>query len=83
MLLEGILRAEHFRHALDEGELLAFEEFLGAFLAVELEEFGLVIEELVLRGRAGHVQIDDALRLGGEVRHRGGERIGRVFLQGA
>jgi hypothetical protein len=42
------LRAEHFRHALDEGELLALEEFLRAVLAVELGELGLVVEELEL-----------------------------------
>src|SRR5690606_995356 len=51
--VEGELRPEHLRHALDEGELFALEELLRALLAVELGEFGLVVEEFELARRAG------------------------------
>ena len=80
-LVEGELRAEHLRHALDEGELLAFEVFLRALLAVELGEFRLVVEELELARRAGHVQVDHALCLRSEVGEIGHQRIRWILLQ--
>ena len=39
-----------------------------AGLHVVLDQLGLVVEQLLLRRRAGHVQIDHVLRLGREVR---------------
>ena len=47
-LVEGKTRAHHLRHALDEGELFSFEKFLRTFLAIELDQFGLVIKKLEL-----------------------------------
>ena len=66
-LVEGILGAEHFRNALDEGEILAFEEFLRAIGAVQSGEFGFVIEKLELAGSAGHMQEDHAFGFWSEV----------------
>ena len=72
------LRAEHFRDALDEGEALAFEVFLGAFLAVVFLEDRLVVEQLKLARRADHVEVDDALRLRREGGRLRGKRAGRI-----
>ena len=52
------------RHA---GEPLALAHGVGQLLAVPLVEQRLVVEHLQLRRPAGHEQVDDALRLGGEV----------------
>ena len=76
---ELVRRAEHLRHALDEREPLLLEERFGAGLAVQLLQLRLVVEQFELRRRAGHVQVDDVLGLGGEVRRLGGERIDRPF----
>ncbi len=54
-------RAQHVGHARDEGEPLALEQLLRAGLAVVLAERGLVVEQVELAGRAGHVQVDDVL----------------------
>ena len=67
VLAEGVLRTEHLRDSLDEGELLALEKLLGTLFAIQLDQVGFVIEELVLRGGAGHVQVNDALCLGSEL----------------
>ena len=48
----------------------------GAVLAVQLDQLRLVVEQIQLRRRAGHVQIDDPLRLGRKMRRLRGERIG-------
>ena len=58
---------QQLRHAADEGEALAFEKLLRAILAVERFQLRLVLEQLELAGRAGQVQINDALRFRGEV----------------
>jgi hypothetical protein len=52
-------RTKHFRHAFDEGESFALEEFIRAILSVEPDQRRLVIEQIKLRRRAGHMQIDD------------------------
>ena len=54
--------------ALDEGEALVFQQIVGARLHVQLDELGLVVEQFVLRRRAGHVQVDDAFGLRRELR---------------
>ena len=46
-------------------------ELLRALLPSALDEFRFVVEQIVLRRRAGHVQIDHRLRLGCEVRRPG------------
>ena len=83
VLLEGELRAQHFWHTLDEGKLLALEEFLGAILAIEFGQIRLVVEQLVLRWRTGHVQVDHALGRGWKLRQHRGQRLGRIPRQPA
>jgi hypothetical protein len=80
--LERELRAEHFRDALDEGEALAFEEFLRAVLAVVFGEFRFVVEQVERAGRAGHVQVDHAPDLRLEHRRRGQQRRGGIGRHG-
>ena len=75
VLGELVGRAEELGRALDEGEPLALEDFLGAGRAVELVELGLVVEQVVLRRRAGHVQVDDPLGLGRQQRRPWGEGV--------
>ena len=70
--LELERRAEQLRRALDEREPLALDQLLGDVLAVVLRQLRLGIEQIELRRRAGHEQVDDALRLRREV-----ERVGR------
>ncbi len=55
------LRAEHLRHALNEGEAFAFEKRLRTIPAVQFGQFRLVVEHLQRAWRAGHVHEDDAL----------------------
>ena len=50
------------------GDALALADGVGQILAVDFVEPGLVVEEIDVRGTAGLEQIDDALRLGREVR---------------
>ena len=69
-LMKGILRAQQLGHAADEGKALAGQEGSRAVLAIELGQFGFVIEEFQLARRAGHVQIDDALGAGGKLRRQ-------------
>ena len=66
-----------------EGEALALEELVGAGLAVQAVELGLVVEQLQLAGAAGHEQVDDALGLRLEVRLLRRERpLGEVERRG-
>ena len=60
--LELERRAEQLRRALDEREALALDELVGDVLAVVLRQLRLGIEEIELRRRAGHEEVDDALR---------------------
>ena len=69
-------RAEQLRRAFDEREPFAFDDVFGDGLAVVLIQLRLGVEEIELRGRAGHEQVDDALRAWGEVRTDGGVRRG-------
>src|SRR5215813_13612429 len=59
VLFELERRAEQSRRAFDEGEPLAFDVFIRAWLAVEFAERRFVVEQVERRGRAGHKQIDD------------------------
>ena len=73
--LERERRPEQPRRALDEGEALALRnELRRDLLAVELLQRRLVVEEIELRRRAGHEEIDDLLRLRREVRRARRER---------
>src|SRR5438445_6853764 len=60
MPLELIRCAEQFRMAFDEREPLVLEQIIRARLHVHLDQLGLVIEQVVLRWSAGHVQVDYA-----------------------
>ena len=83
VLLERKLRTQHLRDPLDEGELFAFEEFLRALFAVVFHQLRFVIEQLMLRWRARHVEIDHAFGGSREMRHRRSQRIGRILRQDA
>ena len=48
---------------------------VGAGLTVALDQLRLVVEQVEIRRRAGQVDIDHPLRLGGEMRSLGGQRI--------
>ena len=68
-------RAQQLGRAFDEGEALAFDEFVGDVLAVVLLQRRLRIEQIDLRRRARHEQVNDALRLGGEHGRFGAESL--------
>ncbi len=70
VLLERIRRPEYFRVPLDEGEALTLVQLVGTGLTVEPVQQGLVIEQVLLRRGTRHVQVDDALGLGREMRDR-------------
>jgi hypothetical protein len=72
--LEFELRAREFQISADEGEALALGQFLRAFLSIHLLQQRLVVEQIELRRRADHVQVDDVLRLRRKMRARGGQR---------
>ncbi len=59
------------------GDALALADGIRQFGAGERGEFGFVIEEIDLRGRAGLVEIDDAFGFGWEVREAGEAAGGR------
>ncbi len=73
--LELVGRAEQLGVPFDEGELLVLEQLVGARLHVMLDELGLEVEQVLLRRTARHVQIDNALGLGCEVRRPGRHRV--------
>src|SRR5262249_1065617 len=58
---ELLPRAEQLWHAGGESEALPLEELIRARLTVAIDEFRFVIEQIEVRRRAGHVQIDNAL----------------------
>src|SRR5262249_36912147 len=67
---------------LDEGEALVLEQLVRTGLHVQLDERRLVVEQLLLRRRAGHLEVNNALRLRGKLgllwceRIFGGARFG-------
>ncbi len=61
--------------ALDEREPLPLEQLVGAGLHVVLDEFRLVVEQVLLRRRARHVQVDDRAGLGGGFRLAERQRV--------
>ena len=61
------------------GEALAVADRFGQILPLELEEAGLVVEKLDLRGAAGLEQVDDPLRFGREVGQAGEPLLAGVF----
>ncbi|MEN9358964.1 MAG: hypothetical protein RL095_499 [Verrucomicrobiota bacterium] len=75
----------------DEGRVGVGVEEGGAFgedgarrlLAVESLQERLVVQEVVLRGGAEHVQVDDPFGLGGEMRRGQGAELAAVALRGA
>jgi len=58
-----------------KANLLAADVRLGARLAVQLDELGLVVEKVERGWRARHVQVDDVLGLGSEVRISRGQGV--------
>jgi hypothetical protein len=60
--------AHQFRDTGGEGETAPFEDGLRAILPVVFHQFGFVVEEVEVRRRARHVQVDDAFRFRVEMR---------------
>ena len=54
--------------AAEEGETFAFEEFFRRKLAVVFSQDRFVVKEIELRGCTDHVQVNDMLGLGSEMR---------------
>ncbi len=77
VLLKPILRSGQRHFAADEGEPFSFQQLRWARLAVVLDQFRLVIEQVELRRRANHVQVNHMLSLGRKVGWPSGERIRR------
>ena len=67
VLLEPERRAQQFRPPLDEREPLALDELLRDVLPVVVHQRRLGIEQVDLRRRAGHEEIDDPFGPGREV----------------
>jgi len=61
---EGVLCAEKLRHAADECKALAGQKGGRTVLTIELDQLGLVLEQLQLAWSARHVQIDDTTGFG-------------------
>src|SRR5690606_17023642 len=72
-LVKRKLSAQHLWHPTDEGEALPFEKRRGAIEAVEFLQVGLVVEELELARRSGHVKINHPPGFCGELRRQRGE----------
>src|SRR5262245_39752564 len=73
--IEPELRRQNFRHALDESEPFALEKRWRTILHMQLVQFRLMIEEIKLRWRSRHVEVNDVLCLRREHRLFGCERI--------
>ena len=58
-----------------------FDEFLRHRLAGVADQFGLVVEQIELRGRAGLEEVDHALRLGRKVRFLRSQRTGALNVR--
>jgi len=63
VLGETLRRAEQTRDARGERETSATQKRFGARLAIATDQLRLVIEQVEVRRRPGHVQVDDVLRL--------------------
>ena len=50
-----------------KGEAFSLQVLIGTVLVVVLDQFGLVVEEVQVWRRAGHMEVDDTLCLGGGV----------------
>ena len=64
VLSEVVGRAQDGGVAFDEGEAGVVQEFLGAELAIEFIEFGLVVEEIELGRGSRHVEVNNPFGLG-------------------
>ena len=68
---ELIARTQHGGVGADERVALSVDDRGREGLAFQFGQFGLVVEELELRGSAGHEQVDDRLGFGRMVRQAG------------
>ena len=75
MLLELVWRAEQLGMPLDEREASVLEHLVGTWLHVILNQLRLILEEVLLRRRSRHVQVDDMLGLRRELRGARRERV--------
>ena len=74
-LVELVRGAQQLGMPLDEREPLVLEQLVGAGLHVVLDQGRLVVEQVLLGRGARHVEIDDPLGLGREVRRPGDHRV--------
>ena len=84
-LVELVRRPQQLGMSFDEGESLVLEQLIGARLHVVLDQRRLVVEQVLLGRSARHVEIDDPLGLGREVRRSRRHRVvggGREPLTG-
>jgi hypothetical protein len=77
VLLPGALGCIQFADAALGAGLDPFQERRRHVLARQLDQFGLVVEQVERARRAVHVQPDDRLDLGREVRLLGCQRVGQ------
>src|SRR5579864_2582663 len=75
MARKTVGRAQQQWSALDESESFAFHQVGRNRLPVVLVQLRLVVEQIQLRRRAGHEQVNHALGLWREMRLLGGQRI--------
>ena len=88
VLLEFVIRAEDGGILADLGQADVFKNLFGHLLAVALDQFRLVVEQVQMRGTAGLEKINDVFGLGLEMRPKGlgGCRVGcgggkKIFVQ--
>ena len=75
VLPERLRRPHELGHARSKREPLPLQELIRAVLAAVLDQFRLVIEQIELRRRSRHVEIDDPLGGPREVRRSRCERV--------
>ena len=75
VLFKGTRATHELGHAGGEREGAALEERVRAILSAPFHELRLVVEDVQVGWAARHVQVDDALGLGLEVRLARGERV--------
>ena len=84
-LVKRVLRPQQFRNTADECEALSRQKGRGTILAVQSLQVRLVLEQLQLAGRSGHVQINHAPHFSRKLRRQLGEwtrRIARKVQRG-
>ena len=77
-LLEMSLRAQHLGHTPYKGKPLAFQQRLGTILPIQSRQSRFIVEQLQLRRRTRHMQIDNPFGTCREHRHPWRQWMSRV-----